>query len=155
MNKPWNPQKFHSILSFVLVSLWETGQDLPADSAAGEWRRASGDHRWWEHCCQVRPQETTGHQSRGVLPYLSGHGQEFYGRYVYMHGQAKNMSSFFLNYICTSLSLSGNIDANTYEDTCREMFGVHAFVVFTVDRLMQNIVRQVIKQGCPLPQGIY
>ena len=72
-----------------------------------------------------------------------------------MHGQAKNMSSFFLNYICTSLSLSGNIDANTYEDTCREMFGVHAFVVFTVDRLMQNIVRQVIKQGCPLPQGIY
>lgn len=38
---------------------------------------------------------------------------------------------------------SGNIDSNTYEDTCREMFGVHAYVVFTIDRLMQNIVRQV------------
>ena len=39
--------------------------------------------------------------------------------------------------------VSGNIDSNTYEDTCREMFGVHAYVVFTIDRLMQNIVRQV------------
>ena len=38
---------------------------------------------------------------------------------------------------------AGNIDANTYEDTCREMFGVHAYVVFTIDRLMQNLVRQV------------
>jgi len=37
--------------------------------------------------------------------------------------------------------MPGNIDSNTYEDTCREMFGVHAYVVFTVDRLMQNIVR--------------
>ena len=42
---------------------------------------------------------------------------------------------------------TGNIDANTYEDTCREMFGVHAYVVFTIDRLMQNLVRQV----CPEP----
>ncbi len=25
----------------------------------------------------------------------------------------------------------------------REMFGVHAYVIFTIDRLMQNIVRQV------------
>ena len=37
----------------------------------------------------------------------------------------------------------GNIDSTTYEDTCREMFGVHAFVVFTIDRLVQNTVRQV------------
>ena len=37
----------------------------------------------------------------------------------------------------------GNIDCSSYEDTCREMFGVHAYVVFTVDRLVQNIVRQV------------
>ena len=39
--------------------------------------------------------------------------------------------------------MEGNIDCSSYEDTCREMFGVHAYVVFTVDRLVQNIVRQV------------
>lgn len=49
---------------------------------------------------------------------------------------------FLYDCICVSV-VSGNIDATTYEDTCREMFGVHAFVVFTIDRLMQNIVRQV------------
>ena len=39
--------------------------------------------------------------------------------------------------------MEGNIDCSLYEDTCWEMFGVHAYVVFTVDRLVQNIVRQV------------
>ena len=39
--------------------------------------------------------------------------------------------------------MEGNIDGSTYEDTCREMFGVHAYLVFTLDRLVQNIVRQV------------
>ncbi len=47
--------------------------------------------------------------------------------------------------LCVVCVCSGNIDSNTYEDTCREMFGVHAYVVFTVDRLMQNIVRQVLR----------
>lgn len=47
-------------------------------------------------------------------------------------------------YLSTFSSLlPGNIDSSTYEDTCREMFGVHAFVVFTIDRLVQNIVRLV------------
>ena len=39
--------------------------------------------------------------------------------------------------------MEGNIDSSSYEDTCREMFGVHAYPTFTVDRLVQNIVRQV------------
>ena len=39
--------------------------------------------------------------------------------------------------------MEGNIDGATYEDTCREMFGVHAYLAFTLDRLVQNIVRQV------------
>ena len=39
--------------------------------------------------------------------------------------------------------MEGNIHGSTYEDTCREMFGVHAYLVFTLDRLVQNIVRQV------------
>ena len=42
----------------------------------------------------------------------------------------------------------GNIDSTTYEDTCREMFGVHAYVIFTIDRLVQNTVRQVHMFGC-------
>lgn len=39
--------------------------------------------------------------------------------------------------------MEGNIDSSSYEDTCREMFGVHAYPTFTIDRLVQNIVRQV------------
>lgn len=39
--------------------------------------------------------------------------------------------------------MEGNIDSSSYEDTCREMFGVHAYLTFTLDRLVQNIVRQV------------
>ena len=42
--------------------------------------------------------------------------------------------------------MEGNIDSSTYEDTCREMFGVHAYLTFTIDRLVQNIVRQVSKR---------
>lgn len=39
----------------------------------------------------------------------------------------------------------GNMETSSFEDTCREMFGVHAYIVFTVDKLVQNIVRQVSK----------
>ena len=38
---------------------------------------------------------------------------------------------------------SGNMDSTNFEDTCREMFGVHAYIAFTMDKLVQNIVRQV------------
>lgn len=30
-----------------------------------------------------------------------------------------------------------------YEDTLREMFGIHAYIAFTMDKTVQNIVRQV------------
>ncbi|XP_019864517.1 PREDICTED: paired amphipathic helix protein Sin3a [Amphimedon queenslandica] len=39
--------------------------------------------------------------------------------------------------------MEGNIDSSSYEDTCREMFGVHAYLTFTMDRLVQNIARQL------------
>ncbi|XP_031549385.1 paired amphipathic helix protein Sin3a-like isoform X2 [Actinia tenebrosa] len=39
--------------------------------------------------------------------------------------------------------LDGNMDSTTYEDTCREMFGVYAYIAFTMDKLVQNIVRQL------------
>lgn len=37
------------------------------------------------------------------------------------------------------------MDSTNFEDTCREMFGVHAYIAFTMDKLVQNIVRQVCK----------
>jgi histone deacetylase complex regulatory component SIN3 len=40
--------------------------------------------------------------------------------------------------------LDGNIDGCQYEDTLREMFGIHAYIVFTLDKVVQNCVRQVI-----------
>lgn len=42
--------------------------------------------------------------------------------------------------------MDGNIDSNQYEDTLREMFGIHAYYAFTLDKVVQNIVRQVRKR---------
>ncbi len=39
--------------------------------------------------------------------------------------------------------LDGNLDTNQYEDMLREMFGIHAYISFTMDKVVQNIVRQV------------
>ncbi|XP_066491942.1 paired amphipathic helix protein Sin3b isoform X2 [Tiliqua scincoides] len=41
--------------------------------------------------------------------------------------------------------LDGNIDPTQYEDTLREMFTIHAYIGFTMDKLVQNIVRQVVE----------
>lgn len=39
--------------------------------------------------------------------------------------------------------LDGNMEPAQYEDSLREMFTIHAYVAFTMDKLIQNIVRQV------------
>ncbi|XP_076811562.1 paired amphipathic helix protein Sin3a-like isoform X2 [Clavelina lepadiformis] len=39
--------------------------------------------------------------------------------------------------------LDGNVDCAQYEDTLREMFTIHAYTTFTMDRLVLNIVRQL------------
>lgn len=39
--------------------------------------------------------------------------------------------------------LDGNIEGSSYEDQLREMFGIHAYVAFTLDKVIQNIVKQV------------
>ncbi|CAH1169902.1 unnamed protein product [Phaedon cochleariae] len=39
--------------------------------------------------------------------------------------------------------LDGNMDANAYEDTLREMFGIHAYVAFTLDKVVSYAVRQL------------
>ncbi|XP_044126256.1 paired amphipathic helix protein Sin3b [Bufo gargarizans] len=39
--------------------------------------------------------------------------------------------------------LVGNLDPTHYEDTLREMFTIHAYIGFTMDKLIQNITRQL------------
>lgn len=39
--------------------------------------------------------------------------------------------------------LDGNIDSSQYEDQLRDMFTIHAYIVFTMDKLVTNIVRQL------------
>lgn len=43
----------------------------------------------------------------------------------------------------TLFDFTGQLETNQYEDTLRETFGVNSFVAFTMDKLIQNIVRQV------------
>ena len=54
------------------------------------------------------------------------------------------MYVFWLLY-CDSVCIlcAGNIESGPYEDCCREMFGVHGYIIFTIDRLIQNITKQV------------
>ncbi|XP_069103169.1 paired amphipathic helix protein Sin3a-like isoform X1 [Argopecten irradians] len=39
--------------------------------------------------------------------------------------------------------LDGNMEPNQYEDQLREMYGIHAYIAFTMDKLVQNLVRQM------------
>lgn len=39
--------------------------------------------------------------------------------------------------------LDGNLESTQYEDTLREMFTIHAYIGFTIDKLIQNLIRQV------------
>ena len=44
--------------------------------------------------------------------------------------------------------LDGNLDGNTFEDMLREMFGIHAYIGFTMDKVVQNICRQLQHLAC-------
>ncbi|XP_031783367.1 paired amphipathic helix protein Sin3a isoform X2 [Nasonia vitripennis] len=39
--------------------------------------------------------------------------------------------------------LDGNMESNSYEDTLREMFGIHAYIAFTLDKVVTYAVRQL------------
>uniref|UniRef100_A0A8C1HJW9 Paired amphipathic helix protein Sin3a n=1 Tax=Cyprinus carpio carpio TaxID=630221 RepID=A0A8C1HJW9_CYPCA len=39
--------------------------------------------------------------------------------------------------------LDGNMETSQYEDQLREMFTIHAYIAFTMDKLIQSIVRQL------------
>lgn len=46
--------------------------------------------------------------------------------------------------------LDGNMESTAYEDTLREMFGIHAYIAFTLDKVVTYAVRQVC-----IPVGNY
>jgi len=58
--------------------------------------------------------------------------------------------SYFLELIRSLLD--GNVELSSFEDQLRDMFGIHAYVAFTIDKLIQNITRQLqyiaTKDGC-------
>lgn len=39
--------------------------------------------------------------------------------------------------------LDNTMENSTYEDSLREMFGIHAYIAFTMDKILQNCVKQV------------
>jgi len=39
--------------------------------------------------------------------------------------------------------LDGNMDSSSYEDSLREMFGIHAYIAFTMDKIIHHCVRQL------------
>ncbi|XP_053964982.1 uncharacterized protein LOC128867607 isoform X2 [Anastrepha ludens] len=47
--------------------------------------------------------------------------------------------------------LDGNMDSNTFEDSMREMFGIYAYISFTLDKVVSNAVRQL--QNCVTERG--
>ena len=49
--------------------------------------------------------------------------------------------SYFLELIRSLLE--GNVEMSSFEDQLRDMFGIHAYVAFTIDKLLQNISRQL------------
>ena len=55
-----------------------------------------------------------------------------------------NYYSYFLDMVRNYLD--GNLETVSYEEQLREMFSIHAYIGFTMDKLIQNIVRQVSSQ---------
>jgi hypothetical protein len=58
-------------------------------------------------------------------------------------GRARGSGWEDLDSLMVILMCVGNMDSNLFEDTCREMFGVHAYISFTMDKLIQYFIRQV------------
>uniref|UniRef100_A0AAQ4NXX2 Paired amphipathic helix protein Sin3a n=1 Tax=Gasterosteus aculeatus aculeatus TaxID=481459 RepID=A0AAQ4NXX2_GASAC len=50
--------------------------------------------------------------------------------------------------------LDGNMEASQYEDSLREMFTIHAYTAFTMDKLIQSIVRQASIPRSSPPAGL-
>lgn len=74
-------------------------------------------------------------QKSFLIPFVKFTRFSFFCGWLEKLGWKRLLNRFF--------PLAGNMDSTNFEDTCREMFGVHAYIAFTMDKLVQNIVRQV------------
>lgn len=64
-----------------------------------------------------------------------------HGRSVPVDIDVQDYYSAFLEMVRNLLD--GNMETSQYEDQLREMFTIHAYIAFTMDKLIQSIVRQV------------
>ena len=39
--------------------------------------------------------------------------------------------------------ISGNLDSGRFEDDCRELFGINSYILFTLDKLIQQLCKQI------------
>lgn len=64
--------------------------------------------------------------------------------------EARDSYRYFLELVCSLLD--GNVELSSFEDQLRDMFSIHAYVAFTIDKLIHNITRQLqyiaTKDGC-------
>ena len=60
-----------------------------------------------------------------------------------VEAEVQDYYSYFMDMV--RAVLDGNMESSQYEDTMREMYGIDAFQFFTMDKLVQNVVRQVRK----------
>ena len=75
--------------------------------------------------------------------------------YVCMTGEVEpeDYYPYFLDMVKNVLD--GNLESSVFEDTLRELFDIHAYIAFTMDKLIQNIVRQVqFAYVSPLPPSL-
>jgi paired amphipathic helix protein Sin3a len=43
--------------------------------------------------------------------------------------------------------MEGSLEQSKFEDDCRDMFGISSYILFTIDKLIVHLAKQV----CPLP----
>lgn len=90
-----------------------------------QWEAVTPDPSWWW------PRGSRALRDHGAAPSGEVELEEYYPAFLDM---------------VRSL-LEGSIDPTQYEDTLREMFTIHAYVGFTMDKLVQSIARQVSRRG--------
>jgi paired amphipathic helix protein Sin3a len=55
---------------------------------------------------------------------------------------AEEMYDYYINSLLRPF-LKGDMEASKYEDECRQIFGIASYVLFTIDKLLSTLVKQV------------
>jgi paired amphipathic helix protein Sin3a len=81
--------------------------------------------------------------NRRKLIFFSTKRKSLHFCFVLANTPVDEYYSIFLDMVRSLLD--GNMDSSSYEDSLREMFGIHAYIAFTMDKIIHNSVRQVCK----------